>query len=160
MATNDDDISLPAAPRSGSGLDLARRMDRMESRQDSMETALHAQSAVIARVELNQTHSEELNKLRFSAIDTSIANLTGTVGAFITRIEGIITGEVETAQSKQGRDMVADYLSWRTKVDAHMTADESERKGFTIALSGVRGTTLLLLGVAGPIIMLYGLLTR
>ena len=104
-------------PRSGSGADLARRMDRMEARQDSIETEVRTLAATVARVELNQEHATELNKLRFDALDTGLKALTGIVTDFIKRVEGIVDGTVETGQGRAGREMVADYQSWRRDVD-------------------------------------------
>lgn len=106
-----------APVRAGSNADIARRMDRMEARQDNLESKVDSLAATVGRVEVNQDNAEKLNVLRFGSLDTAVKNLTGTLDAHMKRIEGIITGEIETAQTRQGRDMVADYFSWRKEVD-------------------------------------------
>lgn len=82
---------------------------------------MNALTSTVARVEINQTHAEELNKLRFGALDTSVSNLGTDLKAFMARIEGMISGEVETVQSREGREIVADYQRWRATIDAHVT---------------------------------------
>lgn len=110
-----------APARTGSGPDLARRMDRMEQRQDSIETEVRTLAATVSRVELNQQHSTELSKLRFDAIDNGMRSGFSELGAFQTRIEGMLDGSIQTQQQRQGAEMVADYLAWRKNVDAFMT---------------------------------------
>jgi hypothetical protein len=101
-------------------------MDRMEQRQDSMESTLASLSGTVARVESNQNHAEELNKLRFDGMKTSIDTLTGTVGAFIARIEGIIDGSVQTNQTRQGAEVMAAYLKFVERTNARLDAIEDE----------------------------------
>jgi hypothetical protein len=117
--SDEDQVSTPT--RAGSGPDLARRMDRIEGRQDSIELEVRTLAATVGRVELNQQHATELAKLRFDAIDNGMKVGFGELGAFQARVEGMIDGTVQTQQQRQGAEMVADYLSWRKKVDAFMT---------------------------------------
>ena len=113
--SDESDSITPTPARAGSGADLARRMDRMEDRQDNMEKTLANLSGTVARVELNQKHAEELNLLRHDALKTGLDSLTGIVGTFITRIEGIIDGTVQTAQTRQGAEVMAQYLKFVEK---------------------------------------------
>lgn len=169
MSGMSDETTTPAAPsnRAGSGADLAARMDRMERRQDNMETTLASLSGTVARVELNQKHAEELNLLRHDALKTGLDNLTGTVGAFIARIEGIIDGTIETSQSRQASQIMGDYLKWHDRVEAHI--DESEKfhlaavnrsEGVGIVLTGTKAFILTAAAVASPIIAIIVALTR
>ena len=127
MTTED----MPAMSRPGSGPDLSRRMDNIERRQNDIETEVRTLALTVGRVEQNQNHAAELNKLRFDAIDTGVKTLTTDLTGFMARIDGIITGEVETAQTKQAAAMVADYVKWRGEVDRRLAAlyteDEKER---------------------------------
>lgn len=108
--------------RAGSGVDLAHRMDRIEKRQDSVEDSVRTLTATVTRVAQNQNHAEELSKLRFNALDVAVSGLTAQLGAFITRIEGVITGEIQTAQSRSGAELVADYKRWRASVEERFDA--------------------------------------
>jgi hypothetical protein len=121
VTTNDEDQMSSPPSRAGSGPDLARRMDRIEGRQDSIELEVRTLAATVGRVELNQTHATELAKLRFDAIDNGMKAGFSELGAFQARIEGILDGTIQTQQQRQGAEMVADYLTWRKKVDAYMT---------------------------------------
>lgn len=105
------------AARPGSGADLSRRMDRIEQRQDSIEQEVRSLATTVGRVEQNQVHATELNKLRFDALDAGIKAVSATLSDFMRRIEGVITGEIETQQSRTGRELVADYQTWRKGVD-------------------------------------------
>lgn len=117
--TSHDAEQVPT--RTGSGPDLARRMDRMEQRQDSIETEVRTLAATVSRVELNQQHGTELAKLRFDALDNGMRAGFSELNSFQSRIEGMLDGTIQTAQQRQGAEMVADYLVWRKNVDAFMT---------------------------------------
>lgn len=104
--------------RPGSAADLSRRMDRMEQRQEGFDQRLSSLAASVARVEQNQDHASELNKLRFDALDAGMRSLQIHLADFIKRVEGLVSGEVQTEQMRQGREMVADYQRWRDQVDA------------------------------------------
>lgn len=105
------------SPRLGSSADLARRLDRLEINHEQLAKDVSTLSGTIQRVEQNQTHLEELNRLRFNALDTSVGTLTSKLDNFIARVEGLITGEVQTPQMRSGEELVADYRRWRESVD-------------------------------------------
>src|SRR4051812_45041233 len=100
-------------PRAGSAVDLSRRMDKMEQRHEALEGEVRILAQTVGRVEQNQIHVAELNKLRFDALDTGQRALGGQLADFIKRIESIMTGEVETQATRQGQEIVADYREWR-----------------------------------------------
>lgn len=124
-----------AAPslRAGSGADLARRMDRMETRQDGIEQEVRTLAATVARVEQNQNHAEELHRLRFDSLSAAIGNIGTTLATYITRVE---KSEME-----------------------HATA-VAKRQGMVVALTGGRALLLTLAAVAGPIVAIFIALTR
>lgn len=109
-------------PRPGSTVDLSRRMDNIERRQDNIETEVRTLASTVGRVEQNQVHAAELNKLRFDALDMGVKTLTADLTGFMARIDGIISGEIETAQSKRGAELVKDYMEWRDGVDARLAS--------------------------------------
>lgn len=104
--------------RAGSPADLSRRMDRLELNHEALTREVASLTSTVSRVEINQSHAEELNKLRFNALDTSVSNLSADLKTFMARIEGMIDGTVETTASRQGAELVADYQKWRREVDA------------------------------------------
>lgn len=120
---------LPASDetpsRPGSSQDLARRMDRMETKHEELAKEVTALTATVGRVEQNQTHATELNRLRFDALDTGMKSIGAQLNDFMRRIEGMVTGEVETAQTRQGRELVADYQQWRGETDDRLDSVET-----------------------------------
>lgn len=110
----DDDMP---STRPGSAVDLSRRIERLEHKYDDL-------AATIARVELNQQHGDELNRLRFDALDNAVKATSLDLKGFMARIEGLISGETETVQSRQGRELVADYQKWRATVDDRLDAND------------------------------------
>jgi transcriptional regulator with XRE-family HTH domain len=108
-------------PRAGSTQDVVRRMDRMEQKHEDLAREVGVLSSTVARVEQNQTHAAELNKLRFDSLDTGIGSVKDTLDRFMGRVEGIITGEIQTAQTKTGQEMVADYVKWRKETDERLS---------------------------------------
>jgi hypothetical protein len=105
-------------------------MDRMEEKHDDLAREVQGLTATVARVELNQTHAAELNTLRFSALDTAVGGIGGKLDNFINRIEGIVSGEIVTAQSKSGAEMVEDYRTWRSGVEDRLDRhDKFETQG-------------------------------
>lgn len=109
--------SAETPARVGSAPDMARRLDRLEARHEALEGEVRTLATTVGRVEQNQVHAVELNKLRFDALDTGIKALDAGFRDFRKRIEGIIEGSVETAQSRAGRELVTDYQAWRRDVD-------------------------------------------
>ena len=110
----DDDMP---STRPGSAVDLSRRIERLEHKYDEI-------AAVVVRVEVNQQHSEELNRLRFASLEQAIGSTGRDVAkvgtdleGFMARIEGLISGEIQTNASRQGAELVADYQRWRREVD-------------------------------------------
>lgn len=107
--------------RVGSATDTARRLDRTETRLDALESEVRSLSAAISRVEQNQGHAIELNKLRFDAIESGLKSVEAAFMAFVRRIDGMLDGTIETAQARQGRELVEDYQEWRRDVDSDRT---------------------------------------
>lgn len=118
MTAPEEPTTPPARP--GSAQDLSRRMDRMEENHANLAREVGTLAGTVARVELNQKHAEELNKLRFDALDTAIKAIDGTLERFMGRINAIVTGEVKLPQAAQGERMVAEYLEWRKGVDTRL----------------------------------------
>ena len=94
------------------------RLSRLEAKYDDLAKQVEGAVHTIARVEQNQTHAEELNKLRFSSLDTAVGGLSMDLKGFMARIDGIMSGEVQTQQTRQSAELVADYQAWRKEVDA------------------------------------------
>jgi hypothetical protein len=88
------------------------RLSRLETKYDELVQT-------VARVELNQKHAEELNRLRFDALDLNQKTLTTQVSEFIKRIDGLISGETEMPRQ---RDLMADWVKWRGEVEADREA--------------------------------------
>ena len=88
----------------------------METKHEELAREVAVQGQTLARVELNQKHAEDMNKVQFGALDTGLKLVNSTLDAFIKRIDGIISGEIETAQTRQGTQMVADYMKWRGEI--------------------------------------------
>ena len=100
------------------------RLSRLEAKYDDLAKQVEGAVHTIARVEQNQTHAEELNKLRFGALDTAVSTLSSDLKGFMARIDGILTGDVETAQSRQGRELIVDYQKWRAATDGRLDAQD------------------------------------
>lgn len=118
----------PSSARPGTPADLSRRMDRMETAHELLAKEVGGLSTTIARVEQNQTHAEELNKMRFDAFTNGLMQVEGKLDrynnkmtAFIERIEGMLTGEVETQQAREAREVLVDYRAWRARVDEQLS---------------------------------------
>lgn len=160
-----EDLLTPAAPttRVGSNADLARRMDRIEGRQDTMETEVRTLSATVSRVELNQQHATELAKLRFDAIEHGLGQISTEFKSFSTRIEGVLSGEIILPAARQGQELVADYKAWRKEVDDWREERDNERArnaGVSMTFSGGKAVILTVAAVVGPIVALVALITR
>ncbi len=113
-------MSMPDSPdaKPGTYVDLARRMDRMESAHESLAKEVGGLTTTIARVEMNQTHAEELGKLRYDSLVDSVNQIKSKMDLFIDRIEKVMSGEATTPQGRAGEKMVEDYLKWRADVDS------------------------------------------
>jgi uncharacterized protein YukE len=125
-----DDATSAARP--GSGVDLSRRIDRLETLHESLAKEVGGLSTTIARVELNQSHAEELHKLRYDSTAQALSQLEGEVkqggdrlASFIDRMEKIMSGETATQQGRAGQQLVEDYQSWRKTVEDRFDAAET-----------------------------------
>lgn len=156
MANGEDELPTP---RAGTYADLSRRMDRMENRHEDLATQVRSLAASVQRVEQGLDHAEKLNELRFNAQNQSLATLDAKVSAFITRIEGIIEGTVETGMSRQNKQMLDDYFAWRRATDTHLDSidllhaerDAARKTGLTF-LSGAKGLVIMLAAILSPLI--------
>lgn len=110
----------PTTPRTGSPADLVRRMERMEVRHEELSREVGSLAATVGRVESNLEHASELNRLRFDSLDATTKNIGSQLELFVKRIEAILTGEVETMQARQGRELVLDYQRWRETVETRL----------------------------------------
>lgn len=163
MSDADEVASTPAPARVGSNADLARRMDRMEQRQDNQETQLRDLAAVVSEIRLGVAHGSELSKLRFDALDTGLNASRTDLAAFMKRIEAIMSGEIQTAQGKAMmdqytafvRESIEDRKNIRDRVDVieedHIRRDAA-RQGISGLLSGTKGVVLVIAAIASPII--------
>ena len=110
----DDDMP---STRPGSGADLSRRIERLEHNYGEL-------AATVSRVEITLQHGDELNRLRFASLEGAInstgkdiAKVSTDLEGFMARIEGLISGEIQTSATRQGAELVADYQKWRREVD-------------------------------------------
>ena len=104
--------------RPGSAADLSRRMDRIEGKYEDLAKQVAGLTSTVERVELNQQHAEELNKLRFGSLEQGMGTIAGKLDNFMARIEGMIDGTVQTTQTREAQERVRDYEEWRSQVDA------------------------------------------
>jgi hypothetical protein len=180
--SDDGELQTPAAnSRTGSYADLARRMDRMETRQDNLENKVTELTTLVGRVEQNQTHVAELNKLRFDALDSGVKLLASDLKGFMIRMEGIMTGEVKTHAARELEEAMADsaqimsdYRLWREKVEDRfdhldpelparvriLEARELKRSGVVFTFGTTKTVLLVIAAFLGPLMALFALLTR
>lgn len=118
--------------------DTARRLDRIEAKYDDLSGRVDGLAGTVERVELNQKHAEELNRLRFDALDAAQKATHEDLKQFMRRIEGIITGEVQLPSAVEGKALVDDYKRWRGGVDTTLTQTRLlGRIAVILATSGV-----------------------
>ena len=103
--------------RPGSPSDLSRRMDRLEAAHEGQARELASLAGSVAMLSKDLTHAEENNKYRFELLGNNVASLGTDLKAFMSRIEGMIDGTVQTTQSRQAAETLADYYRWRKEVD-------------------------------------------
>jgi hypothetical protein len=168
--SNDDETI--SSPRAGTYADLSRRMDRMDQRQDTLESRFGELTAVVARVDENQHHSTELAKLRFDALDSKVALISTDLKGFMTRMEGIMTGEIKTAASRdlaaakeqaerEGAKIMREWSEWREELDTRLEAmedREQRRAGFAQAFTGTKAVILMIMAIASPIVAAIGII--
>lgn len=164
-----DESTTP--PRVGSTADLARRLDRVEHRQDTLEGKVDSLSATVGRLEVSAGHASELSKLRFDAIETNLSHGFEEAGRRWARIEAIISGEVVTPQTKMMLDQYQNFVESSTKDRIHLNQRvsllesangiaEARSQGILSALGGLKGVVLLLAAIASPIITVVVTLVR
>lgn len=132
------------ATRPGSTADISRRVDRLERNLEELSRDFAQLTGTVNRVEANQNHAEELNKLRFTALDTSVSSLSTDLKGFMARVEALITGEADTAASREGRALVADYHAWRREIQEQVDANTdriSQTDAVALALTASRQST-------------------
>lgn len=129
-------------PRPGTGADLSRRMDRLEQNHETLSKEVANLTSTVSLVEANQRHADELHKLRFDALDSGLTSLRADLKGFMARVEGLISGEVQTPQTRQGQELVADYQRWRTSVEERFDTGES----FQTQVRTVTRVALIILG--------------
>lgn len=95
-------------------------MDRMEQNHEQVTRDLASLTGTVTRVELNQTHADELNKVRFASLDRSVEGVSGKLDAFMSRIEGIITGEIQLPMAREYDERRKDLAAWRDGVDGRL----------------------------------------
>lgn len=179
--SDDEVVSVPAPARVGSNADLARRMDRMEQRQDNQETQLRELASVTAEIRLGVQHGGELSKLRFDAIEGGLNTQRIMLSDFIKRMEGLISGETQTAQSKQ---LLEEYSKFRTNTTERLDAIEdrtaridaeevlkrlkaqedralridSRNSGIFASFTGAKAVLLVGAAIASPVITIIAIL--
>lgn len=142
-------------------------MDRLEQNHELLARDVTTLSATVARVELNQTHAADLNKLRFDALDVGLGTLKSTLDAFMARINGVVSGEIKLPQAVQGEQLVADYLAWRKVVDGRLEdgerarlSDSSSRKGVFETLGVGRSVVLFGISLVGGALAVADVIAR
>ena len=143
-------MTTESEARPGSGADLSRRMDRLEANHETLTREVSSLTSTVSRVEINQAHAEELNKLRFGALDTSVANLGNDLRGFMARIEGMLDGTVQTTASRQGAELVADYQRWRAATDDRLDEQDVRNGKVDLVAKVVYGL------LAGNIVAIIG----
>lgn len=125
------DGESPVNARPGSGVDLSRRIDRLETTHEALSKEVGGLSTTITRVELNQQHAEEINKLRYDSMHTAIGQVevglqahSDKVTIFMERIEKIMSGETVTQATRAGEALVAEYQKWRAETDLRLDAQD------------------------------------
>jgi hypothetical protein len=151
-------------------------MDRMESRHEDLAKEVATLTVTTGQIVLNQKHAEDLNELRFKSLDSAVGLLATDLKGFMTRIDGIITGETETIQARQGRELVADYMTWRKATDQRLTIiedvptlitrvdnleDAAQRRGGAIdTMIGAKGIALMIASFVAVTVSIISLMTR
>ena len=141
MANPEEEPTPSASYKTGSGPDLARRMDRMEDWQRTTEKTLSDQGLTIALVAKDVSHMETMNAQRFGSLEKALGSIETMLTAHMKRVEGVISGEIETPQTKQGQAIIAAYEKKRDEVDARLDALEDQKDQTAARIQG-RGDVL------------------
>ena len=105
---------LDTSPRRGTTASLEVRVARLEAQYDRIDAKVDDLGAVVARVELNQKHSEEVAKLRYDGLDSGLRTLTSKTETFIDRIDKMISGEVPNRNAER---QLEEWTEWRKTVN-------------------------------------------
>ena len=131
----------------------------MENRHEDLASQVRNLAASVQRVEQGLDHAEKLNELRFNAQTQAVGALDSKLTLFVNRIEGIIEGTIETAQTRQGKQMMEDYFAWRKATDLSIDSLQAEQlrssarsAGISSVLTGTRGVILLVCSILSPLI--------
>jgi hypothetical protein len=92
-------------------------MDALERSHTEQAKEIASLHTAISRVEASFVTFEKVSEMQFKSLDSSITALRSTVEPFMRRIDGMLTGEVETSQQRDGRRELEDYRKWRDGVD-------------------------------------------
>lgn len=145
-----------ATPRPGSTVDLSRRMDRMEEKYDDLAREVASLTGTVARVELNQAHQAELSKQSFAALDRGLDVVGGKLDAFITRVNGLISGEIRLPQNDA---LMADWREWRNGVENKLELSEAKLGEQAVLNGQVRlSANLLKILVGGNVVAIIGVI--
>ena len=98
-------------------------MDRIEARQDTIESKVTDLASVVARVELNQIHADRVSDLQFKALDGAVKNIDGALERFMGRINGILSGEVRLPQNDA---LMQEWRDWRDDVNKRLEQSEGK----------------------------------
>lgn len=153
-------IEDTATGRSGSGPDLARRMDRMESRQDEQAKQIADIRSAVDLVVVNQRHADEINSSRHELLKAAIADVGKEFKDFSARINALISGEIRLPQQTE---MLADWTGFRGKTESRLDALEDQQaktNGVWVAIGGFKGAVVAIAAIASPVIVLVGILLR
>lgn len=157
-----DEEQTPPTTRTGSGADLARRMDRMEARQDNIETEVRTLASTVQRVEQNQLHAAEVSGLRFDALDIGLKSLLAQSNEFAKRFESIMSGEVVTASTKRILD---EYEAFKSNTERRLDEQDlrnasatAKSQGIFATFTGAKAVLLILAALASPIITIIAIL--
>lgn len=131
-------------------------MDRLEEKHDELARHVAGLTGTVARIELNQGHAAELNKLRFDALDTGLVAVNSKLDAFMARIESIITGETVPATARQGQELVAEYQRWRATVEERFDkhdADQTQTRLTIARWGGGLAVLAITVNIAAPLVL-------
>lgn len=92
-------------------------MDRMEEKYDALAGQFSTLAQTVTVIAREQGHQDQLASERHDNLKEKLAGVSAMLSGFMARVEGMIDGSIQTAQSRQGAELVADYQRWRARVD-------------------------------------------